>query len=298
MFLKKAIITGATGFLGFVLLKELIQNEIYVYVLCRKNSSRISRLNGLSNVEVLEVDLNCPDKINKIDGCDVFYHLAWEGEHNDFDGQYKNVEMSLNCLKLASRLGCKRFICTGSQAEYGNKTELITEETPLKPTTAYSACKVATYYLTADLAKRLNVEHTWVRVFSVYGPNDNPNTLIMTLIRDLTTKGEASINTDGEHIWNYLYEEDAARALRMLGWNFKTDMVYNLASENNKPLKIFVENVRNAVSINSVVNYGLEKSRVNLFVTTNKLRYDIGEFEYNGFSDGIKKNLNRMESKL
>jgi len=33
MFLKKAIVTGATGFLGFVLIKELIQNGIYVYAL-------------------------------------------------------------------------------------------------------------------------------------------------------------------------------------------------------------------------------------------------------------------------
>jgi len=290
--LKKAVVTGATGFLGFVLLKELIQNDIYVYALCRKNSSRIPRLKGLSNVDVLEVDLNCPDKIDKINDCDVFYHLAWEGERNDFEGQYKNIEMSLNCLKLASKLGCKRFICTGSQAEYGNTTELITEETALKPATAYGACKVAAYYLTADLAKRLNIEHTWVRVFSVYGPHDNPNTLVMTLIRDLTTKGEARINTDGKHIWNYLYETDLAYILYLLGAIKNSNTVYNVASFESRPLKEFIDILKNIINENSTIHYGKEESFVNLNVSPMKIVKAVDEYEKINFAKGVEGILN------
>ena len=289
--MKKVVLTGATGFLGFALLTELIQNDVYVYALCRENSRRRSRLDGLSHVTVIEGDVSRIQEIDGVSGCDVFYHLAWEGGRNDFAEQYKNVDMSVNCLKLAEKLGCRRFICTGSQAEYGNVTDVITEETPLNPTTAYGACKAATYYLTTDLAKRLNIEHTWVRVFSVYGPNDNRNMLIMSLIQDLQSKGEASLNTDGGHMWNYLYEEDAARALRLLGSNPRSNTVYNLGGRDNKPLKAFVEDVREQVGVGSVVRYGTEKSEINLNVSTEKVRREIGEFESVAFLDGIRKVL-------
>jgi len=290
--LKKVVLTGATGYLGFALLTELIQNDIYVYALCRENSRRRSRLDVLPHVKVIEADLNHVEKIDDVSGCDVFYHLAWDTEqHRDFTRQYKNVDMSVNCLKLAKKLGCRRFICTGSQAEYGNVADLITEETLLKPTTSYGACKAATYYLTVDLAKRLNIEHTWARVFSVYGPNDGQNTLIMTIIRDLQSKGEANLNTNGEQMWNYLYEEDAARALRLLGWNPHSDTMYNLASRDNKPLKGFVEELRKRVNDSSIVWYGEEKSMVNMNVSSEKIRREIGEFENVKFVDGVSEML-------
>ena len=283
--MKKAVITGATGFLGYALVRELIQNGIYVYALCRRGSSRISRLQALGGIKVIEADFNSASHIEEAEGSDVFYHLAWEGGRNDFDAQYRNVALSVNCLKLASNLGCRRFICTGSQAEYGHVAGAITEETPLNPTTAYGACKAAAYYLTADLAKRLDIEHTWARVFSVYGPNDNQNTLIMMLIRDLTSKGEARLDTDGKQIWNYLHESDAARALRLLGNVNSSNTVYNVASRDSKPLKEFVEILRGEISETAAIHYGSVKSPVNLNVDVGKLIGSIGEYECNRFSE-------------
>ena len=293
--MKRAIVTGATGFLGFALLKELIQNGVYVYALCRKNSKRILRLNGLSNVEVIEVDMNCLEPINRLGGCDVFYHLAWGGGRYDFEGQYENIQQSINCLKLASELGCKRFICTGSQAEFGNTAGPITEETALEPTNAYGACKVAAYYLTAELAAQLNIEHTWARIFSVYGPSDTQNTLIVKLLNELGSTGEAWLSTDGGHIWNYLHEEDAARALYLLGVIQNSNTVYNVASRECKPLKEFVEDLRKAFGETVMVHYGAEKSSINLNVFPEKLINTAGEYENHSFAKSIKDMVSHSE---
>jgi nucleoside-diphosphate-sugar epimerase len=289
VFLKTAVLTGATGFVGFALLNELIKNGVYVYVLCRPNSRRRARLNGLPGITVIETDLTHAETIDTVQAYDVFYHLAWEGERNNFEQQYKNIGISVNCLKLAAGLGCKRFICTGSQAEYGSTTELITEYTPLMPTTSYGACKTAAFYLTMDLASRISIEHTWVRIFSTYGPNDNPSTLIMNLVRGLRQDGSATLVTNGGHIWNYLYEGDAARALRLLGANEGVTGVYNLASRECKPLKHFVEEARQIVAPNASLTYGHEESAVNLNVSTEKIRRVIGEFENTAFSEGIRR---------
>lgn len=280
--MKTAIVTGATGFLGGALVTELTKKGIYVYALCRKNSQRLLRMEGLDNVHIIEVDLNDLTHINGFSS-DVFYHVAWEGPRNDFNKQYKNIAQALHCVSLAAKLGCKRFIGLGSQAEYGSINGIITEESPLKPITAYGSCKVAAYYLTTDLANRLGIEHIWARVFSVYGPHDNPNSLIPQLIAALQNNSVFSLVSDGMHIWNYLHEEDAARVLRLLGEREGISGVYNVASRESKPLREYVEIVRECVNKDAVVRYGSEKSEVKLKVDTGKLLASVGEFERTKF---------------
>ena len=111
----------------------------------------------------------------------------------------------------------------------------------------------------------------------------------MNLFTSLKNTGSAALTTNGEHIWNYLHEEDAARALRLLGTNEGLAGVYNLASRECKPLKFFVEEVKRIIAPNAFLTYGIEKSEVNLNVSTEKIRKAIGEFENIGFSDDIKR---------
>ena len=283
--MKKAIVTGATGFLGSALVKELTENDIFVYALCRKGSSRLSRLSDIRNIEVIETELSEFPITADINGADVFYHLAWEGERNNFDKQFRNIEMTLNCLKMAAESGCKRFICTGSQAEYGDTDELITEETKTNPTTAYGACKVAAYYTAENLANQLNIELTWTRVFSTYGPNDNPNTLISSLVKELSTNQTFTLQTSGRHIWNFLHEEDAARALRLLGWSNKSNTIYNVAGRDSRPLCEFIEEFKAKINPTAKIDYGDEICTVNMRVSTEKLINEIGEFENMAFGE-------------
>jgi len=285
--LKTAIVTGGTGFLGFALIQELVKNGVQIYAVCRKHSSRLQRLEGISGVKIIETDLFNPNMSEMPTSADVFYHLAWEGARDDFDAQYKNIEMSINCVRIASQLSCKRFICTGSQAEYGNTSELITETTELNPTTAYGSCKVAAYYLASDLISKLGIEFVWARVFSVYGANDNPNTLISSLFKELMLNKEAFLQTDGEHIWNYLYDADATLALRLLGSVLNPDKIYNVASCSNKPLKAYTEILRNVVDTNSIIHYGNDRSLINLNVSTEKLVSSIGKYELNSYEECI-----------
>lgn len=285
MKMRTAVVTGATGFLGYALLLELLQNGYFVYVLCRKNSKRIGRLEGLKNIDVIEADLSVEMEISRVKHCDIFFHLAWEGGRNDFEEQYRNVAMALNCLKLAARLKADRFLCTGSQAEYGETTELITEDAITNPVTSYGSAKVATYYLARDLAKRLGISFIWARVFSVYGEHDNPNSLIPQLLKSLGENGMAQLATDGSHIWNYLYEADAARALRLLGESTASG-IFNVASGQSKPLREYV------LEISENILFGDGKSAVNLNVSVEKLLAAIGKWEVEDFRNVIQEKMN------
>lgn len=275
--MKTAVMTGATGFVGTALLGELLDNGWCVCVLCRRNSGRRKRLEGLPGVEIVETDLAGADALGGFTDCDVFFHLAWEGGRNDFDAQYQNIAPTLSCLRLSAKLGARAFLCTGSQAEYGETRERITEETPLRPCTSYGAAKTAAHYLSGDLAKQLGVELIWTRVFSVYGPHDNPNSLIPCVAKSLRESGSARLRTDGRHMWNYLHERDAARALRMLAESGEAG-VFNVASAVSRPLREYMG------MISENITFGNETSGVNLNVATDKLRGAVGEWERTEFA--------------
>jgi nucleoside-diphosphate-sugar epimerase len=265
--MKNVIITGATGFVGFAFTKELLKQGCNVTVLCRKGSARRQRLDGLP-VKIIDCDLTGGEDFSLDEDYDTFYHLAWEGGRNDFASQYKNLARTIFCLELAKKCGCERFICTGSQAEYGEVPGdvLITEDTPLEPVTAYGSVKVAVYYLVKDYAKRLGVDYTWVRIFSVYGPNDNPDTLLSQIFAAKKENRTFYLSSDGEHIWNYLHEDDAARGLFTIGKCSETNTVFNLAGDENMPLRQFVSKVY------SKVQFGTKKSFVNMNVSVEKLK--------------------------
>lgn len=272
------IITGGTGFLGNALVSELIQNGDNVTTIVRPGSKRLNRIKKIAKVKIVETNLY-DDIVLPEENYDVFYHLAWEGERDDFKSQYKNIKMTLNCLGTAVKYGCKRFICTGSQAEYGETERVITEKIPLVPTTSYGSAKVAAYYLSKDLARHYNIEHIWVRVFSVYGKNDNANTLYSQLSNALHKSENYILSTDGKHIWNFLHETDAARALRMLCKPEICEGTYNLASKHSLPLYEYVDLMRKNINPSVEIAFGTQKSKINLNASTTKLRRTIGEFE-------------------
>jgi len=278
--LKTAVMTGATGFLGGALLRELIAEDWFVYALCRRDSRRRHRLEGLDRIEIIETDLSSATVDTRITGCDAFFHLAWEGGRNSFDEQFENVGITLNCLRLAEKLGAKTFLCTGSQAEYGETREMITEETAVNPCTSYGAAKAAAYFLARDYAKQTNVSLLWTRVFSVYGEHDNPNSLIPCLCKSLRKTGSAQLTTDGTQMWNYLHETDAARALRLLVES-GVEGVFNVASMESRPLREYVGMISDRIS------FGTEKSDVNLNVSVDKLHAVIGEWEKRQFEIAI-----------
>ena len=124
LFMKKVIITGATGMIGIGLIECLLKNNIEILAIIKDNSHRKSNLPVNSKLKILECNLeNLKDiEIQKND-YDVFYHFAWDGtfgnDRNDSEKQRKNIDYTLDAVRLAKKCGCKTFIGAGSQAEFG-----------------------------------------------------------------------------------------------------------------------------------------------------------------------------------
>ncbi len=296
--MKTAVLTGGTGFLGHWLLKELVKNDIFVYVIVRKNSKRSERLNGIFGIEIIELDMDQISDLPKyIKSADAFYHLAWEGERNDFSRQMDNITWSVNAMHAAQKLDIKQFIMIGSQAEYGIYNNRVDENSETNPNTAYGACKLACHNILKTLSNQINLPLTWVRVFSVYGEGDNTNTLISYLFKCFK-ENEIPKLTKGNQLWDFLYAQDAATALYLLGEKSKYG-IYNLAFGESRLLKEFIIEAKELISPNSKLDFSTDiiKNIVGLNANVNKIKGDLGWKPVVNFKDGILNMISHNNGK-
>lgn len=148
----------------------------------------------------------------------------------------------------------------GSQAEYGVVRGMAKEEeTVPRPFMMYGAAKVAAYQMGQVLAKQLGIRLVWPRIYSVYGVGENPGTLVNYVI-DTLKKGEVPELSSCENMWNFMYITDCVRALRLLGEKEETEGIYHVASEDTRPLREFVEEIRDVVAPGSKLGFGMKVS--------------------------------------
>ena len=139
--MQRVVITGATGSIGVALIEQLLEHDIQVVAVVRKDSMRKKNIPAHVNVKIVELNLDrikeLPEILKQygIGTCDVFYHFGWDGtfgnSRNNVQGQLKNIRYTLDAAEVAAQIGCKKFIGAGSQAEYGRvdgiKLDALTE---------------------------------------------------------------------------------------------------------------------------------------------------------------------------
>lgn len=281
----KVIMTGATGFIGIALCNEFLKNNYEVTAVIRPNTKRKHKIP--SGVNIVELPL---DRINELEGSyDLFYHLAWNGssgnDRNDFNIQYSNIKYTADAIKVAKKLGCKKFIGAGSQAEYGVvHGQAIEDETICKPFMMYGAAKLAAYHMGKIVADQEKIPFIWPRIYSVYGPGENEGTLISYLVKTLK-EGKIPELSPCENMWDFMYIDDCVNALRILGESAITEGIYNISVGKPKLLKEFVEIVKEVVNPNGMVTYGVKKSDIN---KTFWLEPNIEKLKSLGFESKVK----------
>ena len=218
------ILTGATGFLGTALCRELKENGHTVTAIIRPESSE--------KAEFLEADNRVVLPLNNLEqlsgNYQVFFHLAWNGSggegRNDYHTQLENLIYMEKALEAAKNCGCHKFIGAGSQAEYGVIHERTTEyKTVPAPSMMYGAAKLSCLHMGRVLAEQLGISFVWPRIYSVYGPRKNDPTLLGYVARTLRA-GKVPELSSCENMWDFMYITDFARAMRMLAEKPETEI--------------------------------------------------------------------------
>ncbi|SFH76376.1 Nucleoside-diphosphate-sugar epimerase [Selenomonas ruminantium] len=285
--MKSVIVTGAAGFAGCNLVEMLMKKDYFVYAVVRPDSAHNFRLLESNRLKIIECRMQDYNELHRyIEGpCDALYHLAWQA--GGFKEQKQCIAFSIEALKAAKRIGCKRFIGAGTQAEYGPQKGLITENICPNPTTAYGASKLAACVLTRQLANDLEIEWVWGRIFSLYGKYEPYGRMLPDLIKALKRDDEFHLSAATQN-WDYLYSSDGAEALIALGEKGKDGEIYNVANGDFHPLKYFTEEIRKLIAPNGNLLYGEEVvNATSLQVSVDKIYKDTGWRAQIEFKKGI-----------
>ncbi|MCR5671580.1 MAG: NAD(P)-dependent oxidoreductase [Butyrivibrio sp.] len=326
--MKIAIVTGAYGFLGANLTKELLSRDYRVLAVGRCGSEgHNDRFEESRQLKKIFLDMKDYDllgerileaykslKALKEEPADVpesvyFFHLAWGGGREDMAAQLENVRGSVKALLAAANLRDHilkesgsdivrvRFVATGSQAEYGVFEGIQTEDTPLDPFSAYGKCKVKALEELSRQAKSCNIDLIWARIFSLIGKYEPEGRMFPDIVRKLLNKENVYLSSC-EQYWDYLDALDAARALISLAQKGKAGEIYNVASGDYRPLKEYVEEVaRVLLADTALLHYGKKAEPfVSLKPSVEKIKRDTGWKPEIPFRESIEKCTRNLQN--
>lgn len=219
---RSALVTGGTGFIGSVLVRRLLADGAGVTCLVRARMRSPGALAGLDGARVIELPSFSAAHLDAAlagVSADVVFHLASYGVHQTdrdaaqlLDG---NVTFLCNLLEATSSWPTRRFIYTGSCAEYGilmHEGTPIPETHGLRPASMYGAAKAVTFLAGSALAARLATPFVALRLFGAFGVHEAPLRLAPYLIRQLTQNQPVTL-TPGDQVRDLLYEDDIVDAL-------------------------------------------------------------------------------------
>lgn len=203
--MKNILVTGATGFIGYEVSKQLVQSGHRPRLMVRR-PIRGMLLNSL-DTDLKQGDLGRPESLKRlISGIDTVIHL---GAMATFES-YKKVRTSIvdgsmNLMQAAIDENVENFVYGGSLLVYDNQTQHITQETNARPHGGYGRAKLEAETQMVAMARQANINFSSIRLPHVYGAKS----LLFYQIR----KGRVIFPGKGDNLFAHLHVWDAARTL-------------------------------------------------------------------------------------
>jgi nucleoside-diphosphate-sugar epimerase len=251
----KVLVTGAAGFVGSHVLRDLLAHGHEPVALVRSETSlwRIEDLRG-SVVVVDELGGVRPD---------ACIHLAWYAVPGKYlDAAHENVaslEASLRLLDELSSAGCAHVVMAGTCAEYDTESGLLREDSPTRPATVYAACKLACALIGGIRARQLGIGFSWARLFYLYGSYEDGRRLVPAVI-NAVLDGREFAATSGMQVRDYLHVADVARGLGALAEGLHGG-TFNVCSGEPVAMKDLISEAARMAGDERLVKFGALEPR-------------------------------------
>jgi dTDP-6-deoxy-L-talose 4-dehydrogenase (NAD+) len=238
----KIMITGATGFVGRNLIKRIYKKKGWnILCLVRKKPD----LDNLNNIKFHVGDIYSK-KLNiykKYGVPDVLIHLAWSGLPNYQENFHleKNLPNEKKFLTKGINAGIKQIIITGTCFEYGKLSGKLHENKIGKPNTKYGQAKDLLRKYLEKKQKQKNFTLQWVRLFYVFGSDQNPNSLFPTLQKSIYKKEKYFNIAGGKILRDFININVVAKFLVFLCKNKNLNGIINCCSGNPISIRDFVK---------------------------------------------------------
>lgn len=255
--MKKAVVTGANGFVGSALVLELLKNNVEVIAVdiegCNNRIPSEARFVPVKSGDFSYLTSAVADR-----DIDAFYHIGWKGSAGNLRGDYscqlENIDTACVAVKVAKEFNCKKFIFASSIMEYEIYKFM---QTDLKPSISsmYSIAKISADYMCRTLANYLEIDYISAVISNIYGPGENSPRLINTSLRKMLN-GERVSFSPGEQLYDFIYITDAVKIFALLGDKGKKNKTYYIGNRQPRKLKEFLIEMHSVANPESEIGLG------------------------------------------
>ena len=268
--MKRALVTGGTGFIGSNLTRRLLADGHEVSLLVR-SGYRPWRIEPIRrDVRLLEVALADPDSIRRALAQTRpawVFHLAAYGAYpsqNDLPRMVEtNVIGTANLIGACRSSGVEALVHAGSSSEYGFQDGAPGEAERLEPNSHYAVSKAAATHLCRQAARESGCWIPTLRLYSVYGPYEEPTRLIPTLIRE-GLRGHLPPLVNPEIARDFVYVDDVLDAFLAAAAEGRRDdpgAVFNVGTGVQTRVEEVVEVARASLKIAAEPEWGTMPDR-------------------------------------
>lgn len=285
----KLLVTGANGFLGINLVKELIGQGHYVIALSR------GKINwDHPSLKNILVDLNELNSLNIDHDIDAVFHVAARiNLHNNTADILAigndNILVSYYLADFMIRHGIKKLILSSSCSVYQENYDVnikTNETSPVRPQNLYAVSKLSSEWILASRLKGVIENYIVLRYSSIYGPGQNPATILPIFIQKARQNQNISIFGSGKRVQDYVYISDAVQAnVKSLNTTLPFYTILNIGSgqattDENLAADIVeiwgskskIEILNKHTDAETALNYDIEKAGRSIGYTPIKLK--------------------------
>lgn len=169
---KKILVTGASGFIGYEVSRQLVLGNYQPRLLIRRPLSELSIRKF--HAEFTQGNLNDPDSLQRaVKGMDAVIHLGARATFESYARLKPDIlDGSVNLMCAAAEAGVKTFVYSSSLLIYGDQGGDVDATTPAHPVLDYGRIKLETETRLSEMASAANINFAAIRLPHVYGTKD------------------------------------------------------------------------------------------------------------------------------
>ena len=324
--MKKILITGSAGFIGFSLAKKLLKKgyEILGYDSLNKyydvklKLSRNKILKTFKNYTFVKGDIENQKKLNKhvlkFKPSIVIHLAAQAGVRYSLKVPRKyissNIVGTFNIIELAHKLKTKHLLIASSSSVYGSNKSKSFKETDKTDTqmSIYAATKKSTESIAHSYSSLWKLPITMLRFFTVYGPWGRPDMAYFKFTKSILKNKKIDVYNKGKMYRDFTFIDDVTKSIELLlnkipknnsKIKFKNDSISNVApfrivnigNQNKIYLNNFIKTIENNLQKRAIKNYiSMQKGDVLSTLSDTKLLKRIANYNpQTSYKLGIKK---------
>jgi nucleoside-diphosphate-sugar epimerase len=267
--MKRVILTGSTGFVGANLARRLLRDGHELHLLVRSEHIpwRIEAIQ--KHVQLHIVDLGDSDRLAhtvRSIRAEWIFHLAAYGAYSWQTDLAKMVETNIsgtvNLVNACLAVGFDAFVNTGSSSEYGFTDHAPSESEALNPNSHYAVTKASATLFCRFTAQTRDVHLPTLRLYSAYGPYEEPSRLIPALVV-FGLRGELPPLVNPRVARDYVYVDDVSSAyiLAAASPTGQQGAVFNVGTGVQTSLREVVEIAREVLGVSKEPSWGSMPNR-------------------------------------